>query len=578
LSALVVSLVAAAGVAVPTGAPASERVDALDGSELRAWDEFFGRRTKPIALQRGLGHVGMRVSTTSALAQSWFDQGLALLFGYAHEDAIYAFHQALEADKGLAMAWWGIAWAYGANINLAASRERATSALAAINEAKDLARDRRPSPREMAYIHALDGRYQIGFKPLPDKDHEEKDRRGLDIAFFDRMRQLNRADPSDVNAAAFTAEAGLDTAPWDQWEPDGTPKGDTEEIVEILEDALRRDPHHIGAQHFLIHALEGSQTPDKAAVAAWRLKSAAFGQPHLVHMPSHIYLRDGDWGAAMASGEDAEAGDVRYRRQNGTNNLFVLSYGSHNMHVQAWAASMAGRERVAVRTARRMRLRVAPYSDNLLGREHFQFYEILMRVRFGQWHRVLQMSAPPSVLLGARAMTHYARGVAYAKLGKLEAAQRERAALVALVDRIAGRRSGYPGLGLNAAPPVLGVALAVLDGRMAWAAGQRAVAVRHFRAAVALQDRLNYDEPPTWYFPAGETLGAALLEMGEYGAAARAFGHALKKFPGDGRALFGLAETLRRQGTSPDAAGAAAREFAQAWRWADTPLTLDQLL
>jgi tetratricopeptide (TPR) repeat protein len=576
----VVLVFAAAALVAPTGVAASERVHALDGSELRAWDEFFLRRAKPIDFQRGLGHVGMRVSTDSALAQSWFDQGLALLFGYSHEDAIYSFKRALDMDPGLAMAWWGIAWAYGANINLDASKERATRALEAINRAKDLARDRPPKAREMAYIRALDGRYQIGFKPLPDKDHEEKDRRDLDIAFFDRMKQLYRDDPSDVNAAAFTAEAGLDISPWNQWDRDGRPTPNTLLIVGILKDALERDRHHIGLQHFLIHALEASPDPDQAALAAWRLKTDGFGQPHLVHMPSHIYLRDGDWGAAMVSGEDAKRGDVLYRRQNGTNNLFVLSYGGHNIHVQAWAASMAGRERVAVANARQLRARVARYSENLLGREHFQFYEILMRTRFGQWQRVLEMPSPPSILLGARAMRHYARGVAFARRGQpgdRERGAEELAELVDLRNGIGGRR-GYPEFALNGAPPVLDVAIAVLKGRLAWAEGERGQAVRRFGDAVLLQDRLRYDEPPTWYFPAGEALGAALVEMREYGQAAAAFRDVLKKYPGDGWALFGLTEALRRGGASATAIATADRRFSRAWRWADRPLTLDDLL
>jgi tetratricopeptide (TPR) repeat protein len=573
LSVFLVGLLAAAAVVVPSGAAASERVHALDGSELRAWDEFFLMRSKPIEFQRGLGHVGMRVSTSSDLAQSWFDQGLALLFGYAHEDAIYSFRRALDADPKLAMAWWGIAWAYGKNINLDASRERAERALEAIERAKALLRDRPASAREEAYIRALDGRYQKNFQPIGTED-----RRDLDIAFFDRMKLLYRGDPSDVNAAAFAAEAGLGLSPWNQWGPDGKPRPNTLLIVGILKDALERDRHHIGAQHFLIHALEASPDPDQAALAAWRLKSDAFGQPHLVHMPSHIYLRDGDWGAAMVSGEDAERGDVLYRRQNGTNNLFVLSYGGHNIHVQAFAASMAGRERVAIANARHLRVRVAPYPENLLGREHFQFYEILMRTRFGQWQRVLDMPPPPAILLGARAMRHYARGVAFAKLGDLGRAEDEHRDLIELRRRIGGPRSGYPEFALNAAPSVLDVAIAVLEARLAWARGDREAAVRRLRDAVQLQDGLRYDEPPTWYFPTGEALGAALVKLGRDREAEEAFRATLRRFPGDGWALFGLAEALRGQGAAARAIASAERRFSRAWRWADRPLTLDDLL
>jgi tetratricopeptide (TPR) repeat protein len=568
---LLVSTLAALALGVPAGTWASEGAHPVEGRGLAGWNDFFLKRTKPIQFQRGLGNIGMRVTTDSALAQSWFDQGLAQLFGFAHEDAIYSFENALRADPNLAMAWWGIAWAFGENINLLADAERAREAERAAAKAKALMGP--ASEREQAYIRAIQGRYQEGFEPLGSKD-----RAPLDREFFLRMEHVRRTFSNDLHAATLAAEAGLDLHPWDQWSKDGKARPETLLIVGVLKDVLERDPHHVGAQHYLIHAVEASPDPDEAALAAWRIKSDAWGQPHLVHAASHIYARDGDWGAAMISGEDAEHEDALYLEQNGRHNLYTLAHGSHNIHFEASVMSMGGRERLAVANAKQLRLRVEPYLDDLRGLEYYQFYEILMRTRFGEWQRVLDMPPPQhAYLLGARAMRHYARGVAFAKLGQLGQAEDERRALAALRDQLR-LTPKYPKFNLNPAVDVVNVALAVLEARMEWARGDRRQAVDRFRDAVRLETGLHYDEPPPWYFPSGEALGAALIVMGRYDEAEAAFLAVLKEFPDDGRALFGLAESLRRRGAPTTVVAPVERSFSRAWRWADRPLTLNDLL
>lgn len=550
-------------------ASASERVDPIRGADRTPWDAFFGRFSGPLIAQPGLGPISMPVSTRSEPAQFWFNQGLAQLFGFAHEDAIRSFKRALLEDPALAMAAWGIAYAYGPNINLDMDVVRARWAHAYIAKARELARF--AGPRERRYIAALSVRYATAQKPIGTCP-----RRPLDLRYYVAMRQLAADYPKDLNAATLSAEAGLDLCPWDQWNPDGTPTPYTVTVIRILKDVLARDPHHVGAQHYLIHAEEASPHPDDALVAAERLKSDGWGQPHLVHAASHIYARNGDWGAAMISGEDALHQDVLYLRRNGgTNNLYTLAHGSHNIHFEASVLSMGGRHRLAVANGAILRRRVTPYVLRLPSLEYYVPYEVLMRARFSDWTGVLAAPRPAHKLLAARALWHYARGVAYARQSRIDDARGQLAALVALRSRIGPE---YAPFDLNPASRVLAVGVQLLSGRIHWSNGEPAIAISRFRQAVALEDLLNYDEPPAWYYPAGETLGAALLATGRPAEAERAFRAVLASYPGDGWALFGLTEALRADNRPRGTVAAAARAYARAWRWADTPLQLEDLL
>ncbi|HEV2812936.1 MAG TPA: hypothetical protein VGW10_06760, partial [Solirubrobacteraceae bacterium] len=327
-------------LAAAPAAAASERAHALDGSELNQWDKYFLARAKPIDIQPGLGPISMRVSTNDPNAQLWFNQGLAQLFGFAHEDAIWSFRKALEYDDRLAMAWWGIAWAYGPNINLGADAKRARAAHDAVQSARALLRF--ATDRERAYIDAISDRYDPRYEPVGDLP-----RRPLDVQFWERMNRLRASYPGDEHAATLTAEAGLDLDPWNQWTKEGAPTTYTRDVIAILEDVLKRVPDHVGAQHYYIHGVEAGPNPGDADLVAARIKSDAYGQPHLVHAASHIYARVGDWGSAMISGDDAEYQDELYLGRNGTDNLYTLAHGSHNIHFEASVASMGGRRRIA---------------------------------------------------------------------------------------------------------------------------------------------------------------------------------------------------------------------------------------
>ncbi|HEV2813895.1 MAG TPA: tetratricopeptide repeat protein, partial [Solirubrobacteraceae bacterium] len=282
------------------------------------------------------------------------------------------------------------------------------------------------------------------------------------------------------------------------------------------------------------------------------------------------------------SGDDAEYQDELYLGRNGTDNLYTLAHGSHNIHFEASVASMGGRRRIAIVNAAELRGRVEDPLGELPALEFYQPYEILMKTRFGDWDAVLAMPEPkPDRLLGARALRHYARGVAFARTGRESLANRELAALIGLRNRIVARGRGpdeYPEFNLNPAQDVLAVATRVLAGRIRWLRGDRDLALRLFREAVAREAALKYDEPPPWYFPTSELLGAALLRSGRPAEAEDAFRAALKVYPGDGWALFGLAEALRVRGAPASAIAVAERAYARAWRWADRPLTLEMLL
>lgn len=506
-----------------------------------------------------LGDHHRAITTSSELAQRYFDQGLILSYGFNHEAAIDAFRAAASLDPGCAMCFWGVAWASGPNINAPMGPEAAAVALAATQEALRLAPS--ASERERTYIAALAERYS---------GDPSADRVALDRAFAAAMREVHQADPADLDAATIFAEALMDLTPWDYYAPDGQAREDTPEILATLEAVLERDPQHPGANHYLIHAVE-EYAPKRAEAAADRLVSIAPDAGHLVHMPSHIYWRVGRYEDAVAVNEAAAAADVAYFSWCRAPEAYAAGYYNHNVHFIWAAASTEGRSDLALTAARRL-------EANIPGGEYetYPFLEdylptpLFTLLRFGRWDQVLGEPAPGESLSYATAVWHYARGIAHARLGNLEEAGAEYAALEAI--------AGDPGLNEvvfdvagNTAGQRLAVALHHLAGELAAARGDLDVAVAELERSVEAQDSMNYIEPPAWYFPVRQALGAVLLEAGRTEEAEAVYRADLRQYPSNGWSLYGLAQSLRAQGKVEEA-GFAEEGFHNAWARADVEL------
>ncbi len=517
---------------------------------------------KPATLMSGLGTLHHPVSTGNAEAQRFFDQGLALIYGFNHEEAARSFRRAAELDPNLAMAYWGIALAVGPNYNEAqVDPQRMRAAYEAIQQALSLAA--KASEPERAYIEALAKRFSLA--PNPDL-------KKLSLDYKDAMGELAKRYPDDLNAATLYADSLMNLTPWQLWSEDGKPAQHTEEIVAVLESVLKRDPNHIGANHLYIHAVEASMTPERALPSADRLGKLAPAAGHLVHMPAHIYIRTGDYLAAAKSNEDAAAADEAYLKNTGARGMYPAMYYSHNLHFLVEAHKWAGRFRDAQKAAERLEANVRPYVKEMPMVEGFLPTSLFVLLRFNRWDEILKAPEPERELAITSAIWHYARGLAFAATGKIAEAEKERQRFLSAAQSI----SADTPFGLNSASSIFEIAEHALEARIARAKGERRLEVEMWHKAVAAQDALHYDEPPGWYYSVRESLGGALLRAGEVAEAEVVFREDLKRNPRNGRSLFGLMESLKAQGKASSARWVQ-REFETAWQHADTKLSIEDL-
>lgn len=507
----------------------------------------------------GLGSHGRRITTTSPAAQDYFNQGLALLYAYNHDEAIRSFRQAAQLDPEAAMPHWGIAYALGPHINFPMMDEaHAASAWEELARARDLAVHSTPVERDL--IAALAERYAL---PQPE------DRKALDAAYASAMRALSETYPHDADIAALFAEALMNLRPWDLWTPEGELDPVGEEAVAALDRARRQDPDHALALHLYIHAVEGSAHPERAATAADRLRDLQPGLGHLVHMPSHIDLRLGAWEAAVKANEKAILADRAYRAivpEQG----FFRTYMAHNHHMLAFAAMMQGRSERATRAIREMLEEIpadwAKENAALVDAMFAMPYEL--HLRFGRWDEMLAEPEPPEYFRVARAVRLYARGVAFAAQKKVPEARAEQAKFLAARDALPEDAMFV----LNTAADVLGVAEQMLAGEILYREGKTDEAVAALRLAVEREDALRYIEPPDWIQPVRHALGATLMDARRYAEAEAVYRDDLKRFPNNGWSLYGLSAALRAQGQTREAEQFQ-QQFQQAWKQADFQLT-----
>ena len=512
----------------------------------------------------GMSDYHMPITTADPDAQRYFDQGMVLAFGFNHAESIRSFRAAQTLDPNCAMCFWGEALATGPNINVTsngkaimAPAERA-SARAAIDQA--LALIDGVTLKEQDWIKALDQRYD-GQGDTP--------RDPLDRAWADALADMAARYPDDTTVASVYAEALMNTMPWDYWGPDGEAKPDTQAVIASLEAVMAADPDHPLALHLYIHALEASSNAKKAEPAADRLADLVPGSGHLVHMPSHIYFRVGRYqDSALANIRAAEV-DEAYIAQCNAQGFYPALYYPHNIHF-LWASStMQGQSALSLDSARRVVANVrVEQVEQFPTIQFFRTVPMLSLVRFARWEEILVEPEPHEPFAFARAIWHYGRGVAHAALGDPEAALIELAAIEQLEPQVDEIFMGnvYP------ARDLLEIAKALLIGEMAYRSGNAASAVLAFEGAVAMQDALPYTEPPFWYYPTRQSLGAALLASDRVAEAQAVFERDLEQYPMNGWSMFGLAEALRRQGDEAGAAQITAR-FETVWQFADVELT-----
>src|SRR4051812_18873400 len=515
-----------------------------------------------VALEPGLGPMHHAVTTSNAEAQKYFNQGLNLVFGFNHAEAQKSFERAAALDPNMAMAWWGIAYAVGPNYNMPVDWEREQIAYDAITKAQALGA--RATPGERAYIAALAKRIT---------NDKNANLHQLDVDYSDAMRDLVKQYPDDLDAATLFAESMMNLRPWKLWQPDGTPAPGTEELVAALESVLRRNPNHLGAMHFYIHAVEASNSPERALASADHLGALAPTSGHLVHMPSHIYIRTGDFENAAVANEKAATADERYIAKANLQGIYPLMYYSHNLHFLAAAYSADGRFGNALRSAQRLEHNVAPHIKAVPMLEGFMPTRYFVLARFHRWDDILKLPAPPADHHFQSVGYHYARGVAMAAEGNVAGAEKEHAALVTAGEPIpADLMVSTVG---NTARQVAKVAGAVLAARIveAKAAGTKATTavIDAWREALVEYDKVAYAEPPDWYYSVRESLGAALLRAKQYKEAEQVFRDDLVRNRRSGRSLYGLALALRGQGRDYDSQFVLA-EYKTAWSKAEKPL------
>ena len=510
------------------------------------------------ALLGNLGEYHRPITTSVPEAQQFFDEGLTLLYGFNHEEAFRSFERAAALDAKAPMPHWGMSLALGTNYNDTATPDRLQQAYTHLTHAQ--ARAAAGSDVERAFIDALAKRYVA-----TPNDGQQPAR---EQAYSAAMGEVSKRFPDDLDAATLYAESRMNLRPWKLYTFEGKPEQGTEEIVATLEGVMARNPGHPGANHYHIHAVEASQTPERGVQSAKRLETLVPAAGHLVHMPSHIWIRTGDYVAAAKTNATAAALDDKYVKATGAKGFYPSMYYGHNLQFESAASMFAGNFANARAAGIKTANLVAPMAGEMAMLQPFTQQEVFALVRFGRWDDVLAQPAPPAGRDLQSALHHFSRGAAQAAKGNVGEAEKELAALEANAARVP-KDVMYSTI--NPAHVLLEVARRDLAARIADAKGNGPAAVAAWRLAMAAEDKVGYGEPPDWLFPTRESLGAALMRTGNGAEAEKIYRADLNKNRKNPRSLFGLWKSLERQQKTAEAAKVKA-EFEASWVAADTKL------
>ncbi|GEP97096.1 tetratricopeptide repeat protein [Chitinophaga cymbidii] len=525
----------------------------------RVTDKDWYASGKKAPRLEGLEGINFSISTKNKEAQEYFNQGMMLLYGFNHAEAARSFYEAARLDTTCAMAYWGYAYVLGPNYNGGMEEDNFQRAYEAAAKAKSL--DAPCTGKEKALIHALTSRYAM---PAPS------DRKPLDIAYAASMKKVYEQYPADPDIGALYAEALMDIHPWDLYEKKTKkPHPWTQELLAVLEHLIKLNPRHPGAHHFYIHALEASATPEKALPSARALDTLVPGAGHLVHMPSHIYINTGDYHAGALSNIRAVEVDSSYAAACHAQGAYPLAYYPHNYHFLAALATLEGNSAMAWKAAKKLQEHTAqdimhlPEWGTL---QHYYTIPYYVAVKFGMWDTILSIPAPPKDLVYPRAIRHYARGMALLGKNSISGAKAELDKLKTLAaDTILQHITVWD---INTTADLVQIALKVLSAKAAVKNNDPAAAIALLREAVAIEDDLNYNEPPDWFFSVRHYLGTVLLDAGKYREAESVYREDLQTWKKNGWALIGLYHSLVAQNKNSEAEKIKPA-FDEAWRFAD---------
>ena len=530
--------------------------------------ESSQKPTLQAPLFENLGAYSVPVSTNSSWAQKFFDQGVNLSFGFNHAEALRAFKEAQRLDPNFAMAYWGQAYVLGPNYNAAMDPSVMEEAYEASQKAWDLSQRQSLANWEKAAIEALVTRY-----PAP----QIEDRTPVDSAYSLAMKEVSEQFPKNDFLALLAAESIMDVHPWDLWQKDGTAQPWTPEILSLLEAIIERSPQHPGAHHLYIHATEASKVPQKGLASADVLAGLVPGSGHLVHMPSHTYIRTGKYHEGTLANEKAVEVDSLYIVACNAQGMYPLVYYPHNIHFLAACAALEGQGEKAVNASYLISQNINQElmeDPTLSTLQHYWIIPMYVLVKFAQWDQLLAYPEPKESLLYPRAIWHYARGMAYSGKKQFPKAKEELAALKVLAaDSVARSFSIWD---INSVGSLMDIASKVLEATLLSRSGTYARALTLLEEAVVIEDQLNYQEPPDWFFSVRHELGAVLLKAGKHADAENVFKEDLELFPENGWALNGLKESLDGQGKSEEIPAIQER-LEKAWQWADTELAGSQV-
>ncbi len=515
-------------------------------------------------LMDNLGTLSYRITTSNPLAQQFFNQGLRLAFAFNHGEAVRAFRKARTLDPNCALCYWGEALVLGPNINAPMEAASVTPAFEAINRANSLSA--KATAKERALIEALLTRYS---------SDPQADRAALDKRYADAMQKVASAYPQDDQIAVLYAESLMDLQPWDYWDGGGTQsKGRTTEIVALLGKVLKRTPDHPGAIHYYIHLTEASSDPTRALAHAKRLGSLMPGAGHLVHMPFHTFFRVGMYKEAVEANKLAVVADEDYIRHSTPTGIYPQAYYPHNVHSLMVSAQMAGDGKTVIESADKLEQAVSDAATKKFAWvQPIKAAPYFAHAQFSDAKTILALNDPGMNFPYVRAMWHYARGVGLAGTGDISAARAE-ADAIGQLEKTADF-AGLLGGGVPASE-VLQLAHQVVLVRIAQANKDLPGAVSHFTAAVTIEDALSYSEPPFWYYPTRQSLGAMLLLSGDSDQAEETFRASLARTPNNGWALYGLMEVYKRRGDEKNAR-AAKKLFDKAWMGGEQTLSVSRL-
>ncbi|WP_127130563.1 tetratricopeptide repeat protein [Pseudoflavitalea rhizosphaerae] len=526
-------------------------------------DKAWYTSGKKAPLLKGLEGIDFKISTASKEVQDYFNQGMMLAYGFNHAEAARSFFEAARLDSNCAMAYWGFAYVLGPNYNAGMEEDNFQRAYEAAMKAKSLSRS--CTPKEVALIDALSARYVA----QPPASRIE-----LDIAYAAAMNKVYTQFPNDPDIGALYAESMMDIHPWDLYEKDTKkPKAWTPELLSVLEHLMKINPKHPGAHHFYIHALEASATPEKALPSSRLLDTLVRGSGHLVHMPSHIYINTGDYHLGTLSNIEAVKVDSIYTTTCHAQGAYPLAYYPHNYHFLVATATLEGNSALAWGTARQLQHHTSEEIMRMPGwgtLQHYYTIPLYTAVKLSLWDTVLALPSPPVDLVYPRVIWHYAKGMAYLGKHDLSAAKKEMDSVKVLAADTTLRDLTV--WSINTTADLAQIALKVLAAGIAHQEKKTDQSIALLKEAVALEDKLNYNEPPDWFFSVRHHLGALLLKAGKYNEAEKVYNQDLRVWKKNGWALIGLYNALNMQAKNNEAQKARAA-FEESWKYADKMIT-----